>query len=140
MKKLHLKIGTSSRNDLVIEGSGIDSHHLELFCDEYKNVFITDLKSINGTFVNNQELNGFKLLKAGDEVRLGKTHIFDWEKLVLNYDFFEKKEEVVYLTKNDEESTLTHSSKEIDFSKINRELFYIYGLIILLIILMFFVL
>ena len=40
MKKLHLKIGTSSRNELVIEGSGIDSHHLELFCDEYKNVFI----------------------------------------------------------------------------------------------------
>ena len=79
-------------------------------------------------------------MKAGDEVRLGKTHIFDWEKLVLNSDFFEKKEEAVYLSKNKEASTPTHSNKEIDSSKINRELYYIYGLITLLIILMFFVL
>ena len=50
MNKLHLKIGTSSSNELVLEEVGIDPHHLELFCDEYGNVFITDLKSTNGTF------------------------------------------------------------------------------------------
>jgi len=140
MNKIHLRIGASPNNEVMIQDAGIDAYHLELFCDEYKNVFITDLKSINGTFVNNQELNGFKLLKVGDEVRLGKTHIFAWEKLVLNSDFLEKKEEVVPLYKNEEASTPTHSSKDIDSSKITRELYYIYGLIILLIILMFFVL
>ena len=66
------------------------------------NEVVTQVNSDNivKIVVNNQELNGFKLLKAGDEVRLGKTHIFDWEKLVLNSDFFEKKEEAVYLSKN----------------------------------------
>ena len=92
MNKLHLKIGTSSSNELVLEDLGIDSQHLELFCDEYGNVFITDLKSKNGTFVNDQQLNGFKLLGAGDKVRLGKIYIFDWENFVLNANFGKKQE------------------------------------------------
>ena len=61
MNKIHLKIGKSLSNELVIDDSGIDPHHLELFCDEYGNVFITDLKSKNGTFVNDKALDGFKL-------------------------------------------------------------------------------
>jgi len=72
MNKLHLKIGKFSNNELVVDEAGIDPHHLELFCDEYGNVFITDLKSTNGTFVNDKALDGFKLLVAGDR--------FAWEK------------------------------------------------------------
>ena len=95
MNKLHLKIGTSSSNELVLEEVGIDPHHLELFCDEYGNVFITDLKSTNGTFVNNQALDGFKLLVAGDKVRFGKTYIFDWENLILSPNSVAKQLDVV---------------------------------------------
>ena len=147
MKKLHLKIGTSSRNELVIEGSGIDSHHLELFCDEYKNVFITDLKSINGTFVNDQALDGFKLLVAGDRVRLGGTYIFDWENIILNVNSVKKQVGFVAPVESKEKikptpiptptpkETTTVNNK--NSSKINKEIFVIYGLIMLIFLLIY---
>ena len=148
MNKIHLRIGASLNNEVIIEDSGIDAFHLELFCDEYRNVFITNLSINIGTFVNSQSLNGFRLLKSGDEVRLGKTFILDWEKLVLNSNFYKKKEGEVRFAKSEESPTPTLtktptsplSSKRKDSYKINRQLFIIYGLIILVISLMFFVL
>ena len=159
MKKLHLKIGTFLNNELVIDEAGIDPHHLELFCDEYGNVFITDLKSINGTFVNDKALDGFKLLVAGDKVRLGKTYFFDWENLILSSNSIAKQVDVVASVESDETPTptptptisamptptptLSAMPKETaianykESSKINKELFIIYGVIIVLLILLF---
>ena len=149
MKKLHLKIGAFLNNELVIDEAGIDPHHLELFCDEYGNVFITDLKSTNGTFVNDKALDGFKLLVAGDKVRLGKTYFFDWENLILSSNSVEKQVDVVASVESDETPTPTPTPtisampKETaianykESSKINKELFIIYGVIIVLLILLF---
>ena len=159
MNKLHLKIGTFSNNELVVDEAGIDPHHLELFCDEYGNVFITDLKSTNGTFVNDKALDGFKLLVAGDKVRLGKTYFFDWENLILSSNSVEKQVDVVESVESDETptptptptisamptptSTLSAMPKETaianykESSKINKELFIIYGVIIVLLILLY---
>jgi pSer/pThr/pTyr-binding forkhead associated (FHA) protein len=66
MNKIHLRIGGAKDNQLVIECVDIAPYHLELFCDSSGNVFITDLNSEQGTFVNNRRLNGFQLLKRGD--------------------------------------------------------------------------
>jgi len=143
MNKIHLRIGASPNNEVILEDFGIDAFHLELFCDEYRNVFITDLSTNNGTYVNSQSLNGFKLLKVGDEVRLGKTFILDWENLILDSNFYKKNEVRVSLSKSEDAPTPTPTSlsnEHIDSAKINRELYFIYGLIFLLIILMFFVL
>ena len=161
MNKIHLKIGKSFSNEIVIDDSGIDPHHLELFCDEYGNVFITDLKSTNGTFVNDKALDGFKLLVAGDKVRLGKTYFFDWENLILSSNSVEKQVDVVASVESDETPTptptptptisamptptptLSAMPKETaianykESSKINKELFIIYGVIIVLLILLF---
>ena len=155
MKKLHLKIGTFLNNELVIDEAGIDPHHLELFCDEYGNVFITDLKSTNGTFVNDKALDGFKLLVAGDKVRLGKTYFFDWENLILSSNSVAKQVDVVASVESDETPTPTPTISAIptptlsampketaianykESSKINKELFIIYGVIIVLLILLF---
>ena len=145
MKKLHLKIGTFLNNELVIDEAGIDPHHLELFCDEYGNVFITDLKSTNGTFVNDKALDGFKLLVAGDKVRLGKTYFFDWENLILSSNSIAKQVDVVASVESDETPTPTISSMPTETpianykesSKINKELFIIYGVIIVLLILLY---
>jgi len=145
MNKLHLKIGTSSNNELVLEEVGIDPHHLELFCDEYGNVFITDLKSTNGTFVNDKALDGFKLLVAGDKVRLGKTYFFDWENLILSSNSVAKQVDVVASVESDETPTPTISAMSTETtianykesSKINKELFIIYGVIIVLVILLY---
>ncbi len=145
MNKLHLKIGTSSNNELVLEEVGIDPHHLELFCDEYGNVFITDLKSTNGTFVNDKSLDGFKLLVDGDKVRLGKTYFFDWENLILSSNSVAKQVDVVASVESDETPTPTISAMSTETtianykesSKINKELFIIYGVIIVLVILLY---
>ena len=145
MNKLHLKIGTFSNNELVVDEAGIDPHHLELFCDEYGNVFITDLKSTNGTFVNDKALDGFKLLVAGDKVRLGKTYFFDWENLILSSNSIAKQVDVVASVESDETPTPTISAMPTETpianykesSKINKELFIIYGVIIVLLILLY---
>ena len=141
MKKLHLKIGTSSSNELVLEEVGIDPHHLELFCDEYGNVFITDLKSSNGTFVNDQALDGFKLLVAGDKVRFGKTYIFDWENLILSPNSVTKQLDVVASLESEKTQIAipieTPISNNEDSSKINKELFIVYGVIFVLLILLY---
>jgi len=149
MNKLHLKIGTFSNNELVIDDAGIDPHHLELFCDEYGNVFITDLKSTNGTFVNDKALDGFKLLVAGDKVRLGKTYFFDWENLILSSNSVAKQVDVVASVESDETPTTTTTititamptetpiANYKESSKINKELFIIYGVIIVLLILLY---
>lgn len=141
MNKLHLKIGTSSSNELVLEEVGIDPHHLELFCDEYGNVFITDLKSSNGTFVNDQALDGFKLLVAGDKVRFGKTYIFDWENLILSPNSVAKQLDVVASLESEKTQTaiptVTPIANNEDSSKINKELFIVYGVIFVLLILLF---
>ena len=149
MNKIHLKIGKSLSNEIVIDDSGIDPHHLELFCDEYHNVFITDLKSINGTFVNDQALDGFKLLVAGDRVRLGGTYIFDWENIILNVNSVKKQVGFVAPVESKEKikptptplptptpkETTTVNNK--NSSKINKELFVIYGLIMLIFLLIY---
>ena len=145
MNKLHLKIGKFSNNELVVDEEGIDPHHLELFCDEYGNVFITDLKSTNGTFVNDKSLDGFKLLVAGDKVRLGKTYFFDWENLILSSNSIAKQVDVVASVESDETPTPTISAMPTETpianykesSKINKELFIIYGVIIVLVILLY---
>ncbi|MCX6197103.1 MAG: FHA domain-containing protein [Flavobacteriia bacterium] len=145
MNKLHLKIGTFSNNELVVDEAGIDPHHLELFCDEYGNVFITDLKSTNGTFVNDKSLDGFKLLVAGDKVRLGKTYFFDWENLILSSNSVAKQVDIVASVESDETPTPTISAMPTETpianykesSKINKELFIIYGVIIVLLILLY---
>ena len=147
MNKLHLKIGTFSNNELVVDEAGIDPHHLELFCDEYGNVFITDLKSTNGTFVNDKSLDGFKLLVAGDKVRLGKTYFFDWENLILSSNSIAKQVDVVASVESDETPTPTPTISAMptetpianykESSKINKELFIIYGVIIVLVILLY---
>jgi pSer/pThr/pTyr-binding forkhead associated (FHA) protein len=147
MNKLHLKIGKFSNNELVVDEAGIDPHHLELFCDEYGNVFITDLKSTNGTFVNDKALDGFKLLVAGDKVRLGKTYFFDWENLILSSNSVAKQVDVVASVESDETPiptititampTETPIANNKESSKINKELFIIYGVIIVLLILLY---
>ena len=141
MNKLHLKIGTSSSNELVLEEVGIDPHHLELFCDEYGNVFITDLKSSNGTFVNDQALDGFKLLVTGDKVRFGKTYIFDWENLILSPNSVTKQLDVVASLESEKTQIAipieTPISNNEDSSKINKELFIVYGVIFVLLILLY---
>ncbi len=142
MDKIHLRIGSFLDNDMVIESEGVDGNHLELFCDSDGNVFITDLNTKNGTFINGEELNGYALLNQGDKVVLGRHYVFRWESFVRN------KTENDYLSNNMEKSKENQRKYGDEFvgniksnvsSVSNMELFIIYSAIIIVLILMFIV-
>ncbi len=81
---LLLKIGKALDNDVVLNIPFISDYHLEIFRDIEGNVFMTDLNSMNGTFVNGNKLNGFIMLMPKDEVFLGSGFRFQWEQLLQN--------------------------------------------------------
>ena len=130
MDKIHLRIGSALDNQLVIESVDVAPYHLELFCDTSGNVFITDLGSEQGTYVNNRRLDGFKLLKKGDRVHFGQRHVFQWEDFI-------PKETSFY---QEEEEPIMPPKKQAETPKIspvnNKQLYLIYGCIVFLIILM----
>jgi pSer/pThr/pTyr-binding forkhead associated (FHA) protein len=82
--KIHLRIGRSEENDLVIDNVDIELFHLELFCDANNNVFITDLNSKTGTFVNGVRMYGYTILGLGDIVVLGANYELKWTKYQLD--------------------------------------------------------
>jgi pSer/pThr/pTyr-binding forkhead associated (FHA) protein len=138
MNKIHLRIGGAKDNQLVIESVDIAPYHLELFCDTSGNVFITDLNSEQGTFVNNRRLNGFQLLKKGDRVRFGQNYNFPWEEFIPVQS--NKNTEVRKEIKEEKERVNVQSKKQVAASNPtsvnNTQLYVIYGCIIFLLILL----
>jgi pSer/pThr/pTyr-binding forkhead associated (FHA) protein len=79
-KNTHLRIGRAKHNQVILDHEQIAAEHLELFADAEGNVFITDLGSAQGTKVNGHVLKGFVQLKDMDEVVLGGKVKFNWKK------------------------------------------------------------
>jgi pSer/pThr/pTyr-binding forkhead associated (FHA) protein len=94
-EKIQLKIGRSDKNDIVVHNEDVSLFHLELFGDASGNVFITDLNSEAGTFVNGKRLKGYTLLGSGDYVQLGASYELKWAQYritpVLKDDTSEQK-------------------------------------------------
>jgi pSer/pThr/pTyr-binding forkhead associated (FHA) protein len=77
-----IKIGRSGDNDVKFAHASVSRHHAEIFVDADGNVFVRDLNSSNGTFVNDVKIEGGKELKSGDVVRVGVEDIVEWQKMV----------------------------------------------------------
>lgn len=71
--------GNGKANDIIINDNSVSRAHLEVFIDMDGNVFITDLNSTNGTYVNGILLKGDTMLKKGDVLKLGNSQIVQWE-------------------------------------------------------------
>jgi pSer/pThr/pTyr-binding forkhead associated (FHA) protein len=157
---LLLKVGRALDNDVVLNIPFISDYHIELFQDVEGNVFMTDLKSSNGTFVNGQRLIGFLMLRAKDEVFLGSGFKLQWEQILAEPKFSKdkkvvnnvahQKESVKYedayetvqpRVKQKLETNLKHQDSEknkvANPVKENRDLAIIYGLIIFIILFWF---
>lgn len=95
-----IKIGSASDNDLVINNEQVGAHHLELIHDYLGNIFISDLNSSNGTFLNNQKIEGFSQIYWGDKVTIAGKFLFDWMKLInddkKDIPHLDNKSEIVY--------------------------------------------
>lgn len=73
------KIGRFPDCDIVLDHITVSRDHAEFFIDPQFNVFLTDLKSSYGTFVNSKRISEPVLLSKGDIVSFGDEQFFDWE-------------------------------------------------------------
>src|SRR5580658_9989308 len=68
-----IRIGRGDDNEIVLEdpSRSISRFHAQLITDQAGQSILTDLKSANGTFVNEQILDGPVALAQDDVVRVG---------------------------------------------------------------------
>jgi len=85
-----IRVGSASDNDVVINHEAINPYHLELFQDARGNVFLSDLKTELGTFVNGQKVKAFCALSMKDKVTIAGKFMFDWTKLITTIDVSKK--------------------------------------------------
>ena len=70
-----LTIGRGGQNDLVLEGDEFASaRHVRLEARR-DGVWVQDLESTNGTYVNGERVAGALLLRPGDVLRVGETDL-----------------------------------------------------------------
>ena len=147
---LLLKIGRALDNDVVLNIPFISDYHLELFQDVEGNVFMTDLNSSNGTFVNGKRLVGFLMLRAKDEVFIGSGFKLQWEQMLADQKFSKdqkvvnnvapRKEPIKYedayetvQPRVQQQPQQVVEPKSANPAKENRDLVIVYGLILLFI-------
>src|ERR1700743_1634328 len=67
-------VGRVDDNTFQVAHPSVSSHHCEALL-RGNDVVIKDLNSTNGTFINNQQITGESVLKAGQILRLGQVEI-----------------------------------------------------------------
>ena len=65
------RIGRSIENDIIIESDRVSRFHAEI-TRTGKGLFISDLQSRNGVWVNEEKITLPKLLASGDQLRIGR--------------------------------------------------------------------
>jgi pSer/pThr/pTyr-binding forkhead associated (FHA) protein len=80
------KLGRYVECDIVLDHITVSREHAEFFVDPHLNVFLTDLNSSYGTFVNKKRITEPVLLEVGDIVTFGDEQFFDWEHAFLGSD------------------------------------------------------
>jgi hypothetical protein len=68
-------IGRSAGNDVALEGDEFASARHVRFEPRRDGVYVHDLGSTNGTYVNGVRIEGARKLSAGDVVRVGETDL-----------------------------------------------------------------
>lgn len=71
-------VGRNPDNDISIDDGQASRHHCQISRLENGVIYITDLQSTNGTYVNGQRIVGQILLHKGDKVTIGNT-LVNWE-------------------------------------------------------------
>ena len=123
-----IKIGKASTNDVIINDPSVSREHLIVFIDDDKNVFITDLGSTNGTYVNGLQVKESIKLENLDVLRVGNS-LVEWPRFLLSDDNLEK----VYETLNDP-TTVSKEKPGLKSIAINLNPIYKYSLIFALVI------
>lgn len=82
MYKNEISVGRSSLNDIVISEKEISSFHCNFLLEPDGSLFIFDLDSTNGVFVNGVKVMVKTRIMPHDTIKLG-GYSFDWQKAIL---------------------------------------------------------
>ena len=124
-----LKIGRTEGNDLVIkDDTTISRNHAEIFQDDEGNIFLTDLNSSNGTFVNGNKLEDSVILKKKDIVKIGNT-VIDW-KVYFSENKAQKIKDKVIEEKAEDKIILEDLPQANNISKNNSYFLFIIPMVI----------
>lgn len=77
-----IKIGRSVDNEIIINNNSVSRHHCQLFVDNSGNVFLTDLNSSNGTYVNGMRIKDSVQLRQNDILKCGFSDPVPWRNYV----------------------------------------------------------
>lgn len=112
-----IKVGRNYNTKNLLSNSNdptVSKLHLQLFIDDDFNVFVTDLNSSNGTYVNHNRLSNPMLLQEGDMLAAGNC-IIRWGEFVESLKNLETKIDVNNNGNeniNDNEDIIISKSKE----------------------------
>ena len=112
-----IKIGKASNNDIVISGdSTVSRSHMQMFIDDEANVFVTDLSSLNGTFINGVKISDSVKLNTFDIVKVGNS-LINWKEYLLDdVDAQDAYKTIV----DDDKQDLLDSLDDIDSNQTKR--------------------
>jgi pSer/pThr/pTyr-binding forkhead associated (FHA) protein len=82
MQKREIGIGRSELNDFIIDDKSVSKFHAKLVFESDGSLWIQDMKTSNGTFVNGTKIDGKQKLGINDQVRLANIP-FDWQNSLL---------------------------------------------------------
>ena len=68
-----ISLGRERDNTILIADAMASRHHAAIACTGDGEVFLKDLNSSNGTYINERRLSGHVKLKTGDSFRIGGT-------------------------------------------------------------------
>ena len=84
-----INIGSSNKNDFVIESKYVTDFHARILVDGNQ-VVIEDFNTVFGTHVNGKKITVPTALSIKDKVKIG-VHLLDWQHLVFGESEEEKK-------------------------------------------------
>jgi len=70
LDKPSITLGRSKRNDVVIDNMAVSRRHAKIYREGPRHI-VEDLKSLNGTFVNNKKVSQW-ILSDNDQILIGK--------------------------------------------------------------------
>jgi pSer/pThr/pTyr-binding forkhead associated (FHA) protein len=123
-----IKIGRSKECDVVFENdTNISRIHAEIFQDDDENIFLTDLNSSNGTFVNGKRINESVIINKSDIVKLGKT-VIPWNNYIIKEKLPVSKTKVETIEKQEKN---LGNKRDLNQNISNNNIYYLLGVIVL---------
>jgi hypothetical protein len=97
-----ITVGRSPNNTITLTDNSISNYHAKFILKNDGTLWVKDLNSTNGTFVNGVKIEEENVLNSSDTILLG-LFAFDWQKVILSTEESVEKEPNTTLISSDKE-------------------------------------